>query len=146
MSDLIGRFLSFDERLGKGLVRFTYYVALFYAVVIHLYALAVHGWRLDIGMFLLVPFKFLIWVLILRVTAEVLIAILSIEENQQPPVTGSEGFEAGLTPSPVPPQDPSPSAAPAEPEDPDADEDDGPEESLEDNPSATETDETKPSA
>lgn len=98
MSDLIGRFLSFEEQLGRGLVKFAYYVALFYWTVISVFALIGHLISLDIGPFLLVPFWFLAGVLVLRVIAEFLIAVLSIDDTLRGATQPAEGFEAGLTP------------------------------------------------
>ncbi len=101
MTELIGRFLSFEEHLGRGLVKFAYYVALFYLVVLSLYDMVgflFGGFRL--GQFLLVPFKFLISILVLRVVAELVMAILSIDDHlQQGARATDDGFEAGLTPS-----------------------------------------------
>ncbi|ADM08944.1 heat shock protein HtpX [Parvularcula bermudensis HTCC2503] len=99
MSDLIGRFLSFEDHLGRGLVRVLYYVALFYVVVITLYETANHVFDLDIGLLLLVPFKFILTVLVLRVASEVLIAILSIDDHLKGQAVTGGGFEAGLTTS-----------------------------------------------
>lgn len=100
MSDLIGRFLSFEERMGRDLVRFAYYVGLFYLVVLSLFGLIGHLFAMEIGQFLLVPFKFLLWLLVLRVVAEVAMAILSMEEQMNPAGASGDGFEAGLTPPP----------------------------------------------
>ena len=100
MSDLIGRFLSFDEHLGRGLVKFAYFVSLFYVVVIHLFMLVAHLIDLDFGRLLLVPFKFLIWVLLIRVAAELVLAVLSIDDHLQDARAMGDGFEAGLTPDP----------------------------------------------
>ncbi|WP_370336229.1 DUF4282 domain-containing protein [Parvularcula marina] len=112
MSDLIGRFLSFDEHLGRGLVKFAYFVSLFYIVVIHLFHLVGHLIHLDIGEFLLVPFKFLLWVLVLRILAEFLMAVLSIDDHLQTAGGMQDGFEAGLTPEPGAQPDSPKSAAP----------------------------------
>lgn len=99
MSDLIGRFLSFEEHLGRGLVKFAYYVALFYLVVVSLYGMIKYLFTMQFGEFLLVPFQFLLQLLLLRVGAELVMAILSIDDNLQGATTSTEGFEAGLTPS-----------------------------------------------
>ena len=98
MGDLVGRFFSFEEHLGRGLVRFTYFLALFYLVVLSIFAMVVALIKLNFGAFLLVPFRFILFVVLLRVGAELVLAILSIEERSRVP-GGSDGFEAGLTPS-----------------------------------------------
>lgn len=102
MSDLIGRFLSFEDHLGRGLVKFAYYLALFYLVVVSLYELIKYLFAGQFGDFLLVPFQFLLQLLLLRIGAEVVMAILSIDDHLQGVATSTEGFEAGLTPSDAP--------------------------------------------
>jgi hypothetical protein len=132
VSDLIGRFLSFEEHLGRGLVKFAYYVALFYLVVVSLYELVAHLFDGEFGRFLLVPFEFLLALLVLRVVAELVIAVLSIDDNLRGAAGTVDGMEAGLTPRPVAtpshrqaatatsPLDPQPPAqeAPTEPSEP----------------------------
>lgn len=113
MSDLIGRFLSFDELLGRGLVKFAYFITLFYLVVAHLFYLVTHLFALEIGEMLLVPFQFLFWVLAVRLIAEMLMAILSIDDRLQGVTVSNDGFEAGLTPDkhqrhPAEPKEPEP--------------------------------------
>ena len=122
MSDLIGRFLSFDELLGRGLVKFAYFISLFYLVVIHLFHLGNELYHLEIGNLLLVPFQFLFWVLVVRLIAEMLLAILSIDDRLQGVTVSNDGFEAGLTPDkhqrrPDEPKDPEPDPAEAPIED-----------------------------
>lgn len=100
MSDLIGRFLSFEDHLGRGLVKFAYYLALFFLVVSTLYHMVRHLFDGDIGDFLLEPFQFVLWLVLFRVAAELALAILSIDDQLQGGIGSMEGFEAGLTPSP----------------------------------------------
>lgn len=108
MSDVIGRFLSFDEQLGRGLVKFAYFLSLFYLVVIHVVELFRHLIHLEIGPFLLVPFKFLLFVLALRIAAEFLIAVLSINDRlQEEAMVAEAGSSSGLTPEPGTPVSPS---------------------------------------
>lgn len=109
MSDLVGRFLSFDEHLGRGLVKFAYFVGLFYIVVTHIYLFFGHLFDLSIGALVLIPFKFLLWVLIIRIAAEFVIAVLSIDDHLQGVAASQEGFEAGLTPSKGNVEQPTPS-------------------------------------
>lgn len=133
MSDLIGRFLSFEEHLGRGLVKFAYYVALFYLVVIALYDMIGYlfgGFKL--GQFLLVPFQFLLSVLVLRIAAEFMMAILSIDDNLQGANADTDGFEAGLTPQPAPSTTMHPTNAPAAAEEKPADVDPAPQPSTKD--------------
>ncbi|WOI53322.1 DUF4282 domain-containing protein [Parvularcula sp. LCG005] len=102
MNDLIGRFLSFEERMGKGLVKVTYYVALFFLVVVTLFNLIRFLFAGDFGHFFLTPFVFLIRLLMLRLASEVVLAILSIDDNLRHSVAEPDGFESGLTPTPSP--------------------------------------------
>ncbi|MEM6649067.1 MAG: DUF4282 domain-containing protein [Pseudomonadota bacterium] len=103
MSDLIGRFLSFEEHLGRGLVKFAYYVALFYLIVISLFEMITFLFGGKFGEFILVPFGFLLQLLLLRVGAELIMAVLSIDDNLQGNGFSADGVEAGLTPAPTTP-------------------------------------------
>ena len=140
VSDLIGRFLSFEERLGRGLVKFGYYLAIGFLVIWTVFALFKYLFSWQIGAFFLVPFQFIGLVIALRVTSETLLSILSIDENK--PHGASDGFEAGITPSPAPSttmhetRAPAPEETPAAPtaNDANGDSDDA---SDDDRPSAT---------
>lgn len=114
MSELIGRFLSFEEHLGRGLVKFVYYVLLFLLVVTTLYELgsAVGGmfggkFLPNLWQFLIVqPFRFFVMLLLLRVGAELFIAVLSIDDNLRGEATPEDTMSTGL--NPVAPPNPAP--------------------------------------
>lgn len=105
MSDLIGRLLSFEEHMGRGLVKFAYYCGLFFLAcwILHnLWAYLVVKETRDLGLFLIQPFLLVFFVVLLRVASELAMAILSIDDNLQASGYGvPEGFEAGLTPLPT---------------------------------------------
>jgi hypothetical protein len=89
MSELVGRFLSFEDHLGRGLVKFVYYVLLFLLVVTTIFELVMavvsmfsgEFWAGLWAFFVIVPLSFLVKLLLLRVGAELVIAILSIDDN-----------------------------------------------------------------
>jgi hypothetical protein len=110
MSELVGRFLSFEEDLGRDLVKFVYYVLLFLLVVTTLYDLVVavidmftaRFWH-NLGRFLVViPLRFFITLLLLRVGAELVIAILSIDDNLREREPHGDVMSSGLNPMKAP--------------------------------------------
>jgi hypothetical protein len=91
MSNAIGRFLSFEETLGKGLVKFAYYVLLAALAVMTLgLMIGAIGTMIDgdvlegLGLFILAPIRFAIAVIVLRVLAELVLAVLSIDDSLAP--------------------------------------------------------------
>lgn len=99
MSELIGRFLSFEDHLGRGLVKFAYYLALFFAVVTNVYFLLKALFGFHLGDAVIVICQAALWIVVLRVGAELALAILSIDDNLQQGRRTGDGFEAGLTPA-----------------------------------------------
>ena len=121
MSELIGRFLSFEEHMGRGLVKFVYYVLLFLLVVTTLYdlAIALYGmfavkfWP-NLWQFLVFqPLKFFVMLLLLRVGAELIIAVLSIDDNIRGEEMSDDTMSTGL--NPVAPPKPGPTMKTAKP-------------------------------
>ena len=106
MSDLIGRFLNFEEHLGRGLVKFVYYVLLFLLVVTTLYDLAVALFGMftvkfwpNLWQFLVFqPLKFFVALLLLRVGAELIIAVLSIDDSIRGEEASDDTMSSGLNP------------------------------------------------
>ena len=106
MSDLIGRFLSFEENLGRGLVKFVYYVLLFLLVVTTLYGLTVALFGMftvkfwpNLWQFLVFqPLKFFVMLLLLRVGAELIMAVLSIDDSIRSEVATDDTMSTGLNP------------------------------------------------
>ena len=103
MSDLIGRFLGFEERLGRGLVKFAYYILLIFLCVAAINAFFLYIFRLEFVSWILVPFQFIGLVIALRVVAEALLAILSIQDDSAHAEEMIDGFESGITPRPTAP-------------------------------------------
>ncbi|MEE4208407.1 MAG: DUF4282 domain-containing protein [Parvularcula sp.] len=106
MSELVGRFLSFEEDLGRDLVKFVYYVLLFLLVVTTLYELVValidmftvKFWP-NFGRFLVaIPLRFFISLLLLRVGTELVIAILSIDDRLREREPRGDVMSSGLNP------------------------------------------------
>lgn len=114
MSDLVGRFLSFEEHLGKGLVKFVYYVLLFLLVVATLFDLGEAVFRMitvkfwtNMWQFLvIIPLRSFVALLLLRVGAELAIAVLSIDDNLKGEGPGDDVMSTGL--NPVTPPTPTP--------------------------------------
>ncbi|MGV6819602.1 MAG: DUF4282 domain-containing protein [Parvularcula sp.] len=100
MSDLIGRFLSFEEHLGRGLVKFAYYLALFFSIVVNLWWLMTAIFGLRLGDAVIILCQAILAIVVLRVVTELALAILSIDDHLQNGGVVNEGFEAGLTPAP----------------------------------------------
>jgi len=110
MSELVGRFLSFEEDLGDGLVKFVYYVLLFLLIVTSLYdwvmaffhIFAGKPWS-SLGLFLVgVPLRFMLGLLLLRVGAEVILAILSIDDSLKKSEPDGDTMSSGLNLGTVP--------------------------------------------
>ena len=122
MNDLIGRFLTFEETLGRGLVKFAYFVVL--ALLFFVMVASVIGGIVQMfddfgeGLWQVVraPFAFLLWVILLRVGTEVVLAILSIDDNltEGARAQGQLPFGMGSS-SPLPPSGDTASSAPAAP-------------------------------
>lgn len=114
MSELVGRFLSFEEHMGRELVKFAYYVLLFLLVVTSLYEMVMalfgmfaHKFWPNLWQFLVVvPLTFVVSLLLLRVGAELVIAVLSIDDNLQAGDQTGDVMSTGLNVA-------SPPAAPA---------------------------------
>jgi hypothetical protein len=124
MSELVGRFLSFEEHMGRSLVKFVYYVLLFLLVVSTLFEMVAaliamfddRFWP-NLGQFLvLIPLRFFVSLLLLRVGAELVIAVLSIDDNLQNGHNVGDTMSSGLNPAPVPPAPSRMNVEPAEPE------------------------------
>ena len=113
MSDLIGRFLSFEEHLGRGLVKFVYYLLIAVMVVMTissmleaffgLFSEAEGDFWSHFGILFREPILLVIAIMLLRVVSEFILAVLSINDNlRQDALSGSaNGFETGLTPRPT---------------------------------------------
>ncbi|MBB4658048.1 DUF4282 domain-containing protein [Parvularcula dongshanensis] len=118
MSDIIGRFLTFEETLGRGLVKFAYFVLLIVGAIgtivtmIGGVVLMFEDFGAGFWQFIAAPFWFLIAVILLRIGAEVVNAVLSIDDNlthgaridgRMParlPGVSESGTRAGVTPPP----------------------------------------------
>lgn len=88
MKTLASRFLSFEETLGAGLVKFAYFVLLFVLVVLTVIAMIagivsmVDGsFGAGLAQFLLAPLQLVLALILLRVGTEVVLAILSIDDH-----------------------------------------------------------------
>ena len=88
MSQIVSRFLSFEETLGAGLVKFAYFVLLAVlaigtvgAMIGGLVAAFTGDVAGGIGTFLLAPLRFVVALILLRVATEVVLAILSIDDQ-----------------------------------------------------------------
>lgn len=127
MQELVGRFLSFEEHLGRGLVRLLFYGLLFLLVVTTAWELLVifsnlsqkfwpNLWRLLITE----PFTFLVKLLMLRLGAEVILAVLSIDDSLRSNGADGDGdvMSSGLSfgsDVPMPPPSPGKPDAAARP-------------------------------
>lgn len=118
MSDLVGRFLGFEEPLGRALVKGGYYLGLLYLVISTLYAVVRHIWTGKWGNLLWEPLEFVVALIALRLGAELMLAVFSIEQHLRADRADNDGFEAGLTPArpprPAPAADPAAMAATAD--------------------------------
>lgn len=111
MSELVGRFLSFEEHLGRDLVKFVYYVLLFLLVVTTIYDLGVAVGQMFGGKFwpaagrflVRIPLEFFVSLLLLRVGAELVMAVLSIDDNLRSGMTEGDTMSSGLNPPAHPP-------------------------------------------
>lgn len=87
MKTVIGRFLTFEETLGKGLVKFAYFVLLAFLVAATVVAmiggvvLMFDDFLEGLWRFVVAPFQLVIAVILLRIGAEVVNAILSIDDQ-----------------------------------------------------------------
>ena len=87
MDNVVSRFLSFEETLGKGLVKFAYFVILIglavWAVIEVIGGVILLFDDVAAGLWEIVhtPFELVLWVILLRVATEVVLAILSIDDN-----------------------------------------------------------------
>ncbi|MEM6745820.1 MAG: DUF4282 domain-containing protein [Pseudomonadota bacterium] len=130
MTELVGRFLSFEETMGRGLVTFGYYLLLFLLVVTTLYDLVVAfagffgaGFLGNLGKFLvLIPVRFVVTLIGLRVATEFLLAVLSIDDGLRGETLDDDVLSSGLNPvrhpssrmTSAPPPEPAPAAAEAD--------------------------------
>ncbi|MEO1042700.1 MAG: DUF4282 domain-containing protein [Pseudomonadota bacterium] len=121
MTELIGRFLGFEEKMGRGLVTFGYYLLLFLLVVTTLYDLLVAfagffgaGFFGNLGKFLvLIPVRFVVMLIGLRVATEFVLAVLNVEDSLKADPLDADMLSSGLNPvrRPVSPaQTPEPEA------------------------------------
>ena len=116
MDNVVSRFLTFEETLGRGLVKFAYFVLLIglvvWAVIEVIGGVVLLFDRPLAGLWEIVhtPFEFLLWVILLRVATELVLAVLSIDDNlTENAIAGRDtraglaaprgGFEATRTPS-----------------------------------------------
>ena len=88
MKTLASRFLSFEETLGAGLVKFAYFVLLGVLLILTVIGMIggivmmfTTGFWAGLGVFLITPVRFLIALILLRVATEVVLAILSIDDH-----------------------------------------------------------------
>ena len=87
MDNIVSRFLTFEETLGRGLVKFAYFVILIGLVVWAVVEIAggviLLFDRPLAGLWEIVhtPFEFALWAMLLRVATELVLAILSIDDN-----------------------------------------------------------------
>ena len=129
MTELIGRFLSFEEHMGRGLIMFGYYLLLFLLVVTTLYDLVVTFGGFfgphfigNLGKFLiLIPVRFVVMLVGLRVATEFVLAVMGIDESLKREPLDYDVLSSGINPVRQP-QSQMASAAPAEAASDDADE------------------------
>lgn len=103
MSELVGRFLSFEDQMGRGLVRFVYYVLLFLLVVTTLWEIVTTAgklgddfWHNLWDILVIIPLSFLVKLLLLRVGAELVMAVLSIDDHLQGGMPEGDVMSSGL--------------------------------------------------
>ena len=111
MKTLASRFLSFEETLGAGLVKFAYFVLLALLIVLTVAAVIggvvmmfTVGFWAGLGAVLIAPVRFVVALILLRVATEVVLAVLSIDDH----LTDGARAEGAL-----PPLRPAPTPAPA---------------------------------
>lgn len=100
MSDLIGRFLSFEDHFGRGLVKFAYYLGLAFLVITHAYWILKDVFTLHLGDAIVTFCHGILAIVLIRVASELALSLFSIDENLQNGMPRDEGFEAGITPTP----------------------------------------------
>lgn len=114
MTELVGRFLSFEEHFGRGLIRFVYYLLLFllvatslWEVIMELGKLGSQFWASLWHVLVSIPLFFIVKLLLLRLCTEVILSISAAAENLQGQVLDSDVMSSGLnvgeqtgTPSP----------------------------------------------
>ncbi|MEO1659011.1 MAG: DUF4282 domain-containing protein [Pseudomonadota bacterium] len=106
MTELVGRFLSFEETMGRGLVTFGYYLLLFLLIVTTLYDLIVAfagffgaGFLGNMGkFFVLIPVQFIVMLIGLRVATEFVLAVLGINDSLKSEPIDGDVFSSGLNP------------------------------------------------
>ena len=106
MTELVGRFLSFEDRMGHGLVTFGYYLLLFLLVVTTLYDMILafagffgSGFFRSLGkFFVLIPVQFIVMLIGLRVATEFVLAVLGIEEGLKSEPLDTDVLSSGLNP------------------------------------------------
>lgn len=87
MGTIVSRFLTFQETLGKGLVKFAYFVLLALLAITTVIAmisgivLMFDDFLAGLGRFLFAPIQFVVAAILLRIGAEVVNAILSIDDQ-----------------------------------------------------------------
>ncbi|MEM1379825.1 MAG: DUF4282 domain-containing protein [Pseudomonadota bacterium] len=103
MSDLVSRFLSFQEHMGRGLVRLVYYVLVFLLVVTTLYemttsfgAMTETFWSNMWRVLVIIPLMFFVKLLLLRLAAELVLAVQSINESLQSGTPQGDVMSSGL--------------------------------------------------
>ncbi|MEM9838405.1 MAG: DUF4282 domain-containing protein [Pseudomonadota bacterium] len=111
MTELVGRLLSFEERNGRGLVRLVFYLLLFLLVVTNAWEMTksfggMGGafWANLFRVLVTIPFTFLVQALVLRLGAEVIMALFDISENLKSNMPEGDIMSSGLNvggPSPV---------------------------------------------
>ena len=106
MTELVGRFLSFEDRMGRGLVTFGYYLLLFLLVVTTLYDMILafagffgSGFFRNLGkFFILIPVQFIVMLIGLRVATEFVLAVLGIEEGLKREPLDTDVLSSGINP------------------------------------------------
>ena len=118
MNTLASRFLSFEEALGAGLVKFAYFLLLAVLVVLTVVAMIggivmmfTVGFWAGLGAFLLAPVRFIVALILLRVATEVVLAILSIDDHLTDGAR-NQGALPNAAPAPAPVSVPTATPAP----------------------------------
>lgn len=92
--EMLSRFLSFEKPLGQTLIQLLYYFGLIGLVLHGIERIGVwlshidNDWDRAIWMLIKTPFIFVLAVMILRVCAELALAILRMEKSLHDQVTG----------------------------------------------------------
>ena len=129
MDNIVSRFLTFEETLGRGLVKFAYFVILIglvvWAVVEVVGGIILLFDRPLAGLWEIVhtPFEFALWAMLLRVATELILAVLSIDDNLAETALADRGRSGAgrdadvprVAVSPTPTSPPAPRAAKADP-------------------------------